>query len=68
VDMKPILDSLTSTVDACDIVPLSDDAATFTLPMHFTIKAKGRPSHRRRARHHLPDNQRVGLHPWRIAW
>jgi hypothetical protein len=33
-DMKPILDSLTSTVDAWDIVSPSDDAATFTLPMH----------------------------------
>ena len=24
---------------------LADDAASFTLPMHFSIKAKGRPSY-----------------------
>jgi hypothetical protein len=44
-EFAPILDSLKSTVDAWDIVVLADDAASFTLPMHFSIKPKGRPAY-----------------------
>ena len=42
-EFVPILELVRNSVDAWDVTVLGPDAAVVTLPIHLTIKAKGRP-------------------------
>jgi len=44
-DFAPILESLKNNVDSWDIMVLGADAVSFTAPIHFSFKAKGRPQY-----------------------
>ena len=45
-EFAPILESLQNNVDAWDVMVLGADVVSFTLPIHFSIKAKGRPEYK----------------------
>lgn len=44
-ELGPTLDSLANTVDSLNVLVLATDAAAVTAPVHFRIKAKGRPAY-----------------------
>ena len=42
-EFAPIIESLQNNVDAWDVVVLGPYVVSFTLPIHFSMKTKGRP-------------------------
>ena len=65
IDLAPTLESLQNTVDAIDVLVLGPDAASLTVPFHFSFKPKGHPEYKAQGVFSVIVQRRAGS--WKIV-